>query len=322
MFARSLFKSLLAASFLWVWFTGCAHRALNPEYTGPRPLPEEIRRAYSHEKFMGEYIETVLLKKKNVTIKQIEFLPSHNILTNTHNIRIDYYDVNHTEKKPVVMVLPILGGSNKFAKNFASYFAKKGYAAVIVHRQKQYKRLKEIDTIDLTLRQIVFDHKQVIDWIETRKELDSKRIGVFGISMGGIKSALISSLDYRIRASVIAMAAGNIPYLLAYSSEKGVIKKRKKFMKKQGLTVEAFHSRLKDEITCDPIHFAEFINARNVLLILARFDRVIPYAKGKELREKMGSPETLYLFSGHYTALPYIFYVKWKAYRFFRRSLE
>jgi len=46
-----------------------------------------------------------------------------------------------------------------------------------------------------------------------------------------------------------------------------------------------------------------------VLLVLSRFDIIVPFDNGRKLRTAMGGPETLVLFAGHYTAIPYLGYV-------------
>jgi hypothetical protein len=43
--------------------------------------------------------------------------------------------------------------------------------------------------------------------------------------------------------------------------------------------------------------------------------------KGRELREKIGNPEAIYLFSGHYTAALFKNYIKHQARKFFERML-
>ncbi len=315
-------KAKYLAIFLLVSISaGCVYYPMDPDYKGPLPLSEAIKKEYEYQKFTGDYQVDILEKKEEYTIKQIEFASSHNILPISHNVTIDYYDIDE-KKSPVIMVLPILGGSNKIAKSFADYFARHGYAAVIVHRQKEYKKLEQINKLDETLRQIVFDHKQAIDWIMAQKNLDAEKIGVFGVSMGGIKSSLVSALDNRISAGVMALTGGDLPYILTYSREKGIIKRRKKIMNKKNMTLDEFHRKLQKTVKCDPINYAEYLDARKVLMVLARFDKIVPFQKGKELRDKIGKPETIVLFSGHYTAITFILNVKKKSLQFFRKKFD
>jgi len=49
-----------------------------------------------------------------------------------------------------------------------------------------------------------WDVMRTIDWIETRKELDGKRVGCMGISGGGTCTLFTSALEPRIRATMVS----------------------------------------------------------------------------------------------------------------------
>ncbi len=51
-----------------------------------------------------------------------------------------------------------------------------------------------------------FDVMRTIDWIETRKELDPKRVGCMGISGGGTCTLFVAAIEPRIRAAMISCA--------------------------------------------------------------------------------------------------------------------
>lgn len=50
----------------------------------------------------------------------------------------------------------------------------------------------------------VWDVMRTVDWIETRKELDSKRVGVMGISGGGTATTFSAALEPRLKAAFIS----------------------------------------------------------------------------------------------------------------------
>jgi dienelactone hydrolase len=50
----------------------------------------------------------------------------------------------------------------------------------------------------------VYDVMRAIDWIETRKELDGRRVGCMGISGGGTVTTFAAALEPRIRAAMIS----------------------------------------------------------------------------------------------------------------------
>lgn len=299
---------------------GCVHFKADPEYGGPKALPQKERENFTYTPYEGRFEEKILENGSTYILRQIRFPSTHNILPVERDILIDYYQLKGPGKKPVILILPVLGGSNSVEESFAKYFAHHGFSAALVHRQDNYKA-DNLEFLDPNLRQMVFDHKQALDWIETREELDASRIGVFGISMGGIKAALLTALDDRIGASVLAMAGGDIPYILANSNERGIAKIRERYMRERRLTRKELQKKLSRRITTDPMRYAENIDADKVLMILAMFDGTVPIEKGKELQEKIGNPETVYLLSGHYTAALFKNLIKYKARKFFERTL-
>jgi hypothetical protein len=225
-------------------------------------------------------------------------------------------------KRPVILVLPTAGGTYPLEKYFASYFVRHGFAAVIVRRPSKFGDSIRLETIDDLFKQSVLDNKLVLDWIETRPELNAARIGVFGTSMGAIQGALLTPLDTRVRAAVLGLAGGDLPYLLTYSTESGVVRRRRDILRQRELTLPELHKKLQEMITCDPKAFAAYVDPNRVLLVLAFCDTTVPYKKGWELRERMGKPETLLLPTGHYTAVLYLPYIQRQTLKFFQKRLN
>jgi dienelactone hydrolase family protein len=310
----------------------CAHTSMNASYQGPKARPDALEKEFDCKKFTGSYSSKVIEETDEFVLKQIQFTPGCNVSGLEHDIIMDYYDVPNESKlaesetdglkAPVILVLPILGGSNYFANTFARYFADYGFSSLIVHRQKGYKAIKNLDKMDTILRQIVLDHKQALDWIEMQNDLDKDRIGVFGISMGSIKAALISSIDKRVKATVMCLTGGNIAEIITTSDEKGIVKRRDSYMEAHDLSQTEFADLLKSKITCDPINYAQYIDADNALMVLGRFDSTVPYKHGNALWIKMGEPEKITMPTGHYTAILGLYYVKMKSLDFFNRKLR
>jgi len=328
---RSFFSSVVRrylclagiAVFLIAHLTGCAyHRHFEAVYAGPEPVPESISRIYMYSKYEGPYKTETLECHETYEIEKISFNTTQGPLNESHQITMTYYKRRQPGKTPVVVVLPILGGRYRIAGSFAGHFAESGYAALLVHRQKSYKENLGMENVDQTLKQIVIDHKLVLDWVETRPELDAERIGVFGVSMGSIKASLLTALDDRVSAAILGLVAGDMPYVLAYSSEPGIKKKRNAYMKAYQMTQHALYQTLKDRVDCDPMNYAKYLNAEAVMMILARFDTVMPYRKGLELWEKAGKPEKITILSGHVTAYPMIPYIKEMAMEFYKKQFE
>jgi len=300
---------------------GCVHLRGDRDYAGPTPLPDALVESFSYDGDPTETAREVLKTTDRYTVRRVR-LESQVNLMDSHPVVIDYYDVGaqvDRAKVPAIVVLPILGGGNKIANLFAAYFADRGYGALIVHRQKGYVDTDELDQMNLVFRQIVLDHKQALDWLETQRGVDAGRIGLLGVSAGAVKGALVSALDRRVKASVLALVGGDVPYIFSYSANRGITKRREKILKQHKISAGQLYEGMKQGFDHDPLDYARYIDANNTLMVLAFFDRVIPYRNGMQLRQAIGNPETIVLPTGHYGTILGLPYIEAVAMKFFRK---
>ena len=320
---------LLYASVAGWLLTGCSHVAHRAGGLHPRPLPPEILKEYACPKEgpfdpQVEVLEqTTAYVRKLVLIKPPPGASDGVGGTNSERrIGLEYYDLRAPGRHPVVLVLPMAGGGYTIERHFANYFANRGYAAVIVQRERLPKEKQLIENLNPMMHRMVLDHKRVIDWLEAEPDIDASKVGLFGISLGGIKAAILTPIESRIQAAMIGLAGGDVPYVLAHSTEPGLVKKRDEFLKQNNLTLEEAEAKLRKMITRDPLVYAPYVDPAKVLLVIARYDTVVPTEKGLLLKEKMGNPETIMLPSGHYTAALSIPYIKSQAFEFFEKRFE
>jgi hypothetical protein len=317
--AQLLFALGLAA----VLASGCSHVSMRSRGAHYRSLPPAIAAEYACPK--GEDFDCqveVLEQNVGYTLKRVQLKALADGTNADRRIVLDYYELRDQGKTPVVLVLPMAGGSYGIERHFASYFAGRGYATVIVHRDKIPRGVKSdrlVEDFNPMLKRMVLDHKRVIDWLETRPDIDATRLGIFGISLGGIKGALLAPLESRIRAAVLGLAGGDLPHILVHSTEPSIIRRREEFLKEQNLSPERAEEKLRQMITRDPLVYAPYVDPGKVLLVLARFDTVVPTEKGLLLKKKMGNPETIMIPAGHYTAALSIPYIKSQSFDFFEK---
>ena len=227
------------------------------------------------------------------------------------------------EKIPAILILPIMGGTQyELESFFARSFAKRGFATVILHRPDIKKEVRELEDIDGLLRKSVLDAQRVLDWLEAQPQVDPGRLGLFGVSMGAIRGTLVLALDDRLRAGVLGLVGGDVPYILAHTREKSLARERLKVMERSQLSLQELEDRLREYITCEPLRVASAVNPSRVLMVIAAFDHVIPARTGWELRRKLGNPPAIQIFSGHYSAVVYAPYLRWKSGRFFEKKFR
>jgi hypothetical protein len=299
--------------------SGCCHLRQSSKPHPPQPVPAEVAALVAYTKPNPLVCtESNLLTDARFTVSRIAISA---VADRTNRIlSLDYYRPVGTNRMPVIVVLPIIGGGYPLEKMFCAYFARHGMAALLVRRESLKRTLDRLEEINDALLYSAIDARQAMDWVETRPELDASRLGVFGISMGGIRAAFLTPLDTRIRASVIGLAGGDLPYIITYSTEPGLTRRRNGYMKKGHLTECDLVQELKKTITCDPLSTAPSIDPTKVLMVLATCDTSVPTKKGLELRRAMGKPETIFLPTGHYSAVLFLPYLESACLRFFKEK--
>ncbi len=214
-----------------------------------------------------------------------------------------------------VLVFPILGGSHVVSEALAKALANRGYAVLRVERRRLFAARDEEEVGDFAvparrLRQALLDGRRLLDWLETRPEIDATRLAVAGVSVGGIMAATLMGLDERIRAGVFLMAGGGLPELLYESTERPLRRFRERVFESTGDTSrEGFVRRARVHTeSLDPLRYADRIAPERVVLVSGRFDRVVPSARTEALWEALGRPRWIRLPAGHYQFVPFFWW--------------
>jgi dienelactone hydrolase len=147
----------------------------------------------------------------------------------------------------------------------AGFFAKSGHAAVLPIYKGTYERGDGLrsDAPDLTnyyrerVIQWVKDFSRAIDYLETRRDIDTAKIAYFGLSWGGYLGGLIPAVEPRIKTVILHVG---------------------------GLTFQ------KPQPEVDPINFVTRVRVP-VLMINAKYDQFFPVETSqKPMFELLGTP--------------------------------
>ena len=223
-------------------------------------------------------------------------------------------------KFPVVLIMPLSGHIDFAAKGFARKFVSNGINCAILHdRDFDLEDTMSAEEVENYFSQTVLDARQALDYLAGRQEVDKDKFGCMGFSLGGIKAGLISGADERIKYSVIGLAGGSIADITVNSKNKGM----RDYIKEMwglGIDSETIYDELSNKVVTDPLELGGYIDARNVLMYIASFDKVIPRQCCEKLREIIGCPETVYFFTGHYGSFLYLPYAEDKSLSFFKQK--
>lgn len=143
-----------------------------------------------------------------------------------------------------------------------------------------------------SLQQCVSDVRTVTDWLTTRPDVDSHRLGILGISLGAIVAHLAMGQDSRLIAGVALEGGGDLPNLYRHSGE--II------LNGQSNSHPVASSDLARLRVVDPLQYVDNNRPRRVLMIQAARDLNVPPFNGLVLWNALGRPPIQWIDTNHY----------------------
>ena len=319
--AITIFRTLYVITVLG-YMSGCgSHTKLPADYVTPDPLPRSYLSQFCYRAEPIVDSLTLVKEKKSYRIFEASMEAGLGESNDASPITFEFYQQLANTPSPVVLVLPILNGQKHLVRPFATHFARNGYAVVIVDTVQRKTLLEDLANPEPAIRQTIQRHRRVIDWVESRPDLDVSRLAVFGPSLGGFNALFLAAVDERVSAVSPALVGGSLPFVLMTSNERRIKEAVAGAKEELSMNDEQLMQHLIDNIETDTLMIAPHVNADRVLMALAKFDKSVPYESQLKLHEAMGQPEALYFPTGHATTAAYLFYLRSKIRKFFDRKL-
>jgi len=224
-----------------------------------------------------------------------------------NTVHAEFYRSKRDGQRPAVIVLHILGGDFPLSRLFCNRLAQQGVSALFVKmpfygpRRPEGSRARMVSTNpDETvagMTQAVLDIRRAVAWLSARDDVDDGRIGIFGISLGGITGGLAASIDPQIQHVCLLLAGGDLGRVALDSPE---VRKLRGEMPKQFQDKE---SLLKALAVIDPVTYASRAKGKRILMLNASHDEVIPKDCTLSLWKGFGEPELNWYSGGHYSVI-------------------
>ncbi len=233
---------------------------------------------------------------------------------------------------PAVIMIPPIGGENLLDRKTADTLCDYNMAGIIltndfanIESQANGKLLPPEDHQETYLR-ISAAIKGTMTMIDQDPNLDYNRIGIFGVSLGGILSSFVMATQPDISAGYFVVAGGDVPEILATSSQEEVAKIRRKRMQAEGFeTREEYEDYLRKYIQFDPVDLASTMIPDTLNMVIAERDENVPTTNQMLLHEAFGEPTAHYYNDGHVsTVISFLFPSsgRRKIIRFFQERFE
>lgn len=257
--------------------------------------------------------------KGEVEVFEVTLRARHSHRRNEHELLFEFSRVKGPGRRPAVLVTPILEGKLRVARVLSGLLLGAGFHTLVIHNPPTILAPdQQAQDVEQAFRESILDLRLAVDWLCTRPEVDPERLGSCGISLGAIRNSVLAAVEPRLQAHALLLGGADIPGILMRSIEEPVEDYRASRKEEYGVSEEELGRSLRKAFHYDNRDLMRSVDPRNVLLVLARYDRVVPYENGELLKDRLGGPETVVLPCGHYTSLPFLPFVSSRMIRFFR----
>jgi hypothetical protein len=226
-----------------------------------------------------------------------------------------YYAGVRPGRHPLVIVLPVWGVSDYPSARMAETIVRRSRGAVNVLLVDGERRLvawpdiaastsagafaAQLDDAASRLRHAILDIRRVMDWADRRPELDGRRIGLVGFSVGAVVGSLVAQNDRRVRSAALVMGGADIPAIMGRCPRsKG--RTREAVRERLGLSRRRYERAIAGAFSgLDPLDYPGRVDPSGMLIVDAAYDECIPPGSREALWEVLGRPERITMHYGH-----------------------
>lgn len=276
-----------------------------------KQVPERFRHTGVHDfQFKAKYARS----SGPVRVYKVTFpSPVTTDVPANNTVYGDYFQPAGRGPFPGVVVLHILGGEFSMSRMIANGLARHGIAALFIKMpyygerrvgtSRRYLSLDPDETLE-RFTQGVADIRRAAAWIGDRPEVDGGQLGLTGISLGGIMSGLAGPVEPRFKKIAIYLGGGNLGEMIWQHNNRSAREFRKRWLD-SGETKATFLAKSKP---ADPVTYAHLLKDRQVLMVAAKHDEIVPPAATLALWNAAGrKPRLVWLDAGHISAAQFLF---------------
>lgn len=190
-------------------------------------------------------------------------------------------------------VLVIFGENNLFDLN------------VLASADTEQKFLKTIADSAEHITNSVIDIERFIDWAVSREEIDHKKIGIIGFSLGASIASIVTGIDHRIARGSFLMGGANLYEIFAFSKADFLKETQEMILRKFGWTRRFLSQKIKDPLEkVNPANFAaeSISDAYRVLIVEATKDQYITKSARDDFWIAWQKPKRIFLSTSHKNA--------------------
>ncbi|MBN1437726.1 MAG: prolyl oligopeptidase family serine peptidase [Sedimentisphaerales bacterium] len=200
-------------------------------------------------------------------------------VTANNTVYCEYYRQNGDGSRPSVILLGALDGDMTLPRVIAHTLATSGIDVCIMvlpyYGARQGGGVRGFagspDMLVEAVEQAVMDVRRSAAWLAAQEGVDADRIGLCGVSLGGLISALTAGVDGGFGRVVLVVAGGDLAYVLMTDAPE--VQGVRAELQSRGISVEQFRKATEP---IEPLVYADRLRNTRVLMLNATDDRIIP----------------------------------------------
>ncbi|HSE94338.1 MAG TPA: hypothetical protein VLD61_00510 [Methylomirabilota bacterium] len=299
---------------------GCATETIHVPYrTTPGPArlsgagPAGDAFAYRRTPLWPGETSVVEDASERYTVQQLEFPSVGENGQDDNLLTARYYQRRGPGRTGLVIVLPIWGGHRYPPDIVAWDLARRGTLGVLhilgertVMDWEALAAAPDPAAFAAVMRRMVqrtrvtiIDLRRVLDWAESRPEIDPRRIGIIGFSESNLQVAGVLASDDRLEAAVLVMGGAHPHAILAtcYGPPADV---RRRVMRRFGWSLDVFSRTIAPLLEpVDPARLGSRADPGGILVLDAHHDDCIPDSARAALWDALGRPARISVVSTH-----------------------
>ena len=235
-------------------------------------------------------------------------------------------------KRPAVICMHILDGNDELMRMTCSTLASHGIPAIAFKLPYYGERgtaegpramLGDPKLLISSFTQCREDIRRTVDVLASLPEIDSRHLGIMGISLGGIVAATAAAEEPRLERAMLILSGGDQLAIVHHARE----------TRELSALIQNLPANQRTELeqalaAVDPLHVASKLRPRamagKVLMVNAANDEVIPRVCTEKLAAELGISDKVHWLEGlgHYTSIAALEQVLDEMIAFFGQDLD
>lgn len=251
------------------------------------------------------------LKESGVDISILRFpSPVKSPYPENNMVYAEYYRPRKPGRYPAVIVLDITAGDQSLSRAIANFLAQNGVAGLFVQMAYYGPRRPVTPKVRLlspnipqtmeAVRQTVLDLRLATAWLASRPEVDSKRLGIMGTSLGSLIGTLTAEMEPNLSRLAVLLGGGG--FVDTFWDDPRARTYRDAYVLLGG-TKEKIKQLL---APVDPLTHAANLKQQKVMIMAGKRDEILPPSMATALWKASGEQKIVWFDCTHVGAVAYL----------------